>query len=633
MAPKGSMRRALLAGVPLAIVATGLGWSAPIALGSAEAGAAGRVACSPAGTSGFSAALVVNTSGTTVSSNVDGTGCNLGIYVAPGANNVTISGITVSGAGDHGIMAENVTGLTIQNDTVQGNGVHPTHNLGTDKAIQLVGVSSSMVTGNTVTGNVADGGISVTDEGGGFDPAAPNGPATPVASTNDTIDSNTVSGNFKGCGIIVEGWVPGAGVSGTTVSNNHVTGAPGMFGPNGPVIGQIIVATDAPGATVSNTTVSGNTVTGSFLSGLTVHSNAPGDSITGTMVTGNTFSGNNWGHINGAPQTDAIALEVNPIPPPATPVLSGTTITGNTMSEYVGIWQSWQVTGTTMSGNTFTGTTLLFTQPVPGGGYWMTASDGGIFNFGNAGFYGSTGGTRLNAPVVGVAQTRDQGGYLLAASDGGVFTFGDANFYGSQGGTHLNAPVVGVAMTPAAGGPQGTPGTNGLGYWLVAADGGVFSYGDGHFFGSTGGMKLNQPVVGMAPTPDGLGYWLVASDGGVFSFGDATYFGSTGGMKLNKPVVGMASTPDGKGYWLVASDGGVFSFGDAGFFGSTGGMKLNKPVVGMASTPNGKGYWLVASDGGVFTFGDAGFFGSMGGTRLNAPVVGSTGTGSNGVAP
>ncbi|HEV3281010.1 MAG TPA: right-handed parallel beta-helix repeat-containing protein [Acidimicrobiales bacterium] len=585
------MRRALLAGVPLAVVATGLGWATPTALGSAEAGAASRVACSPAGTTGFTAALVVTTSGTTVSSNVDGTGCNLGIYVAPGANNVTINGITVSGAGDHGIMAENVTGLRIQNNTVQGNGVHPTPNLGTDKAIQLVGVSSSMVTGNTVSGNVADGGISVTDEGGGFDPAAPNGPTTPVASTNDTIDSNTVSGNFKGCGIIVEGWVPGAGVSGITVSNNHVTGAPGMFGPNGPVIGQIIVATDAPGATVSNTTVTGNTVTGSFLSGLTVHSNAPGDSITGTMVTGNTFSGNNWGHINGAPQTDAIALEVNPIPPPATPTLSGTTITGNTMGEYVGVWQSWQVTGSTMSGNTFTGTTLLFTQPIPGGGYWMTASDGGIFNFGNAGFYGSTGGIRLNAPVVGVAQTRDQGGYLIAASDGGVFTFGDANFYGSQGGTPLNAPVVGVAMTPAAGGPQGTPGSNGLGYWLVAADGGVFSFGDGHFFGSTGGMRLNKPVVGMAPTPDGLGYWLVASDGGVFSFGDAAYFGSTGGMKLNKPVVGMAPTPDGKGYWLMASDGGAF------------------------------------------TFGDAGFFGSMGGTRLNAPVVGSTGTGSNGVAP
>ena len=113
----------------------------------------------------------------------------------------------------------------------------------------------------------------------------------------------------------------------------------------------------------------------------------------------------------------------------------------------------------------------------------------------------------------------------------------------------------------------------------MASDGGIFNYGDATFFGSTGGMTLNKPIVGMASTPDGKGYWLVASDGGVFSYGDATFFGSTGGMTLNQPIVGMASTPDGKGYWLVASDGGVFSYGDATFFGSTGGMKLNQPIV------------------------------------------------------
>jgi hypothetical protein len=44
----------------------------------------------------------------------------------------------------------------------------------------------------------------------------------------------------------------------------------------------------------------------------------------------------------------------------------------------------------------------------------------------------------------------------------------------------------------------------------------------------------------MAVTPDGRGYWLVASDGGIFSFGDAPYLGSTGGQTLNEPIVGMA---------------------------------------------------------------------------------------------
>ncbi len=38
----------------------------------------------------------------------------------------------------------------------------------------------------------------------------------------------------------------------------------------------------------------------------------------------------------------------------------------------------------------------------------------------------------------------------------------------------------------------------GQGYWLVAKDGGVFSFGPGAIFhGSTGSMHLNQPIVGV----------------------------------------------------------------------------------------------------------------------------------------
>jgi hypothetical protein len=98
---------------------------------------------------------------------------------------------------------------------------------------------------------------------------------------------------------------------------------------------------------------------------------------------------------------------------------------------------------------------------------------------------------------------------------------------------------------------------------LAAADGGIFTFGDASYFGSTGGMRLNQPIVAMASTPDGGGYWLAAADGGIFTFGDASYFGSTGGMRLNQPIVAMASTPDGGGYWLATAGGSVLSFGDA----------------------------------------------------------------------
>ena len=255
---------------------------------------------------------------------------------------------------------------------------------------------------------------------------------------------------------------------------------------------------------------------------------------------------------------------------------------------------------------------LSFPYGPSGTAYWLAGSDGGIFSFGGAAFYGSMGGKPLNKPVVGLASTLNGGGYWEVASDGGIFNFGAANFYGSMGGQALNKPIVGLAS-----GPEGS------GYWEVASDGGIFSFGATTFYGSMGGKPLNKPIVGMAATPDGGGYWEVASDGGIFSFGDANFDGSMGGKTLNQPIVGMAATPDGGGYWEVASDGGIFSFGDASFYGSTGSMHLNAPIVGMATAPDGGGYWLVASDGGVFNYGDANFSGSASPYGARNVVAGS----------
>jgi hypothetical protein len=230
-------------------------------------------------------------------------------------------------------------------------------------------------------------------------------------------------------------------------------------------------------------------------------------------------------------------------------------------------------------------------------GYWIVQRDGILGLFGSA----MSLGTPLNdEPVVGVASAGG-GGYWVAAADGGVFAYG-APFYGSAGTTPLNAPIVGIASTP-----------DHRGYWLVAADGGVYAFGDAAFYGSVPGVlppggSLNQPIVGIASSQDGKGYWLVAADGGVFTFGDAHFWGSMGGTHLNMPIVGMAGNGLG-GYWLVASDGGVFSF-DATFEGSLGSVALNAPIQAMAATNDGRGYWMVAADGGVFAFGDAPFWGS-----------------------
>ena len=62
------------------------------------------------------------------------------------------------------------------------------------------------------------------------------------------------------------------------------------------------------------------------------------------------------------------------------------------------------------------------------------------------------------------------------------------------------------------------------------------------FYGSTGGTEA-EPADrrDFVEPPSGLGYLLVASDGGVFNYGDAQFAGSTGGIKLNQPIVGMAT--------------------------------------------------------------------------------------------
>ena len=216
----------------------------------------------------------------------------------------------------------------------------------------------------------------------------------------------------------------------------------------------------------------------------------------------------------------------------------------------------------------------------------------------------------IAAATNGVPAPAERLGYWMVASDGGIFAFGDAPFYGSTGNLKLNSPIVGMART-----------TTGRGYWMVAADGGIFTFGDAVFYGSAGSLPLKAPIVGMTPTATGRGYWLVGADGGIFAYGDAQFAGSSGGLVLNQPIISMAATRTGRGYWLVARDGGIFAYGDAAFHGSTGSLRLNAPITGMARTPTGGGYWMFATDGGIFSFGDAAFHGSTGNLQLNKPII------------
>jgi hypothetical protein len=258
-------------------------------------------------------------------------------------------------------------------------------------------------------------------------------------------------------------------------------------------------------------------------------------------------------------------------------------------------------------------------------GYWLVGSDGGIFTFGSAQFHGSTGSLSLQRPVVGITPTASDQGYWLVASDGGIFSF-NTGFYGSIPGldlhpagsgqpNSLNAPIVG--MVPTA---------NGGGYFMVASDGGVFSFGDAKFEGSCPGIGgCAGKAVAVAPDASGNGYWVVTSTGSVYTFGDAPYFGAPGPQ--SSAITSMVRTPDGQGYWILDADGQVFPFGSAGGHGSvpansTGGLD---PAAAIAATSDGGGYWVTSAMGAVYTFGDAPYDGGMNGSHLNGPIIAATG--------
>ncbi len=122
-------------------------------------------------------------------------------------------------------------------------------------------------------------------------------------------------------------------------------------------------------------------------------------------------------------------------------------------------------------------------------------------------------GLHLNAPIVGMAATPDDAGYWLLASDGGIFAFGDADLLrvdrrhapqcaDRRHGSHARwSRVLARRLGRRSLLRSGTPPSR----------------------GRPAASALDKPIVGMASTIDGLGYWLVASDGGIFAFGDAGF--------------------------------------------------------------------------------------------------------------
>ena len=265
-----------------------------------------------------------------------------------------------------------------------------------------------------------------------------------------------------------------------------------------------------------------------------------------------------------------------------------------------------------------------------GHGYWLVGSDGGIFSFGSAQFYGSMGGDHTcSAPWSASCRRADRGGYWLDASDGGVFSFGDTQFYGSIPGlglhpagsglpNSLNAPIVGMVPSHDQGG-----------YFMVASDGGVFAFGDAHFAGSCPGIGgCSGAAVAVMPDASGNGYWLVTADAAT-STPSATRPTSGRPGPSPRPITSAVATPDGRRLLDPRR--------------RRAGLRLRRrhrrwatsrpgPPVGSTrpraifATSDGGGYWVSDALGKVFTFGDAPNDGDMSGTHLNGSIIAASGS-------
>ena len=223
---------------------------------------------------------------------------------------------------------------------------------------------------------------------------------------------------------------------------------------------------------------------------------------------------------------------------------------------------------------------VAITPTLTGNGYWLVASDGGIFSFGDSTYYGSLPALgfhpsgsgvpqSLNAPIVGMVPSFTGHGYFMVASDGGVFAFGDAKFAGSCPG------IGGCAGTAVA----VMPDHSGNGYWLVTTTGDVYAFGDAAYYGAP--TPSSVPVVDAVATRDGNGYWLLFANGVVDNFGDATNFGApTGYVNGFNPATTIFPTADDQGYWVASARGDVFSYGDSPFLGSEAEAGLNGEIIG-----------------------------------------------------
>ena len=187
------------------------------------------------------------------------------------------------------------------------------------------------------------------------------------------------------------------------------------------------------------------------------------------------------------------------------------------------------------------------------------------------------------------------------------------------------------------------PSASGKGAYVFTSIGRVIRTGDATSITDSNGRenllwipRLNSPIVDARLTDTGTGYWLLAADGGIFSFGDAYFSGAVPDYPIaqwrNEEIISFSPDTDGRGYVVVAKSGRAWWFDHPvrqqlpdilqAAFGSP---HLNAPIAGVVSRKCG-GYMMIAEDGGVFAtpLSDCAFQGSLGATPPNTAIVALT---------
>src|SRR5579875_2155656 len=509
------------------------GWTAPV-----TATAPGKVSstCGTVGITGSTSRTV------TVSTVTKASGASCTITYGTGTHTVSAP----SSPGAYAFVAQEASGASA---ALAPLGSSPSVTVTAPDGSGTLTVSPNSVAassaGNTLTFTytAATGGIT----GGGLRIAVPAGWSPPQAASSSTAGYTTttcratlnVTGSFivlsalglSGADSCAISYGADGGAAGATAPSSATSSTFAAEEESAPSSGGGVLAPLAVSPTVAVSAPTGGAPSGSSSSS-TASSSSPTGSATATD-SGNTATA------SGGKGTVTIAQY------PSDPVHAPTTFTSS--GEFFDLQLS---SGSTFShvtltvGHTDGGTGLYWWDPTAahGSGAWEAVSPVRTETGSLVATLDATSSPtlkQLTGTVFAVAKsasapppaTSTTQGYWLVGSDGGVFSFGDARYFGSVPGLGVHvSDVVGMASTP-----------DGKGYWLVGSDGGVFSFGDARYFGSVPGLGVHvSDIVGMASTPTGSGYWVVAADGRVLDFGNALAEGTAAGTPLAAPVVGAA---------------------------------------------------------------------------------------------